>query len=298
MPDKRMRPVVKEEPGAGGAQQQQQQQHGAAAEGHDGQRRRVEEEAQGGAWLQLQLLRTNADALDQVRAMGEQLLQAKAELAELRAEIRIKDAALEAKDAVLQSKDAVIQAKDIALQAKDIALQAKDIALQGKDALLEAAPSNLHSSPADKRGNFLKFSVERAKVTHESGVVGEFAPSMDGSGDQELLELHVHATKVEVVKVRCCAAYGAALLCRLDSSVALACRAAADVAQQLKQLAGHCREAATMHVSNALYKPLPDTRRCDILHANSASYGRKKNDSYSQGGVKSISVTFKGHRVY
>ena len=102
MPDKRMRPIVKEEPGAGGAQQQQQQQqqHGAAAEYRDGQRRRVEEEAQGGAGLLLQLLRTNADAqafavqvLEQARATGEQLLQAKAELAELRAEIRIKEAA-------------------------------------------------------------------------------------------------------------------------------------------------------------------------------------------------------------
>jgi hypothetical protein len=73
---------VKEEPGAGGAQQQQQQQHAVAAGERDGQRRRVEEEAQGGAGLQLQLLRTNADAqafavqgLVQARAMGEHLLR-------------------------------------------------------------------------------------------------------------------------------------------------------------------------------------------------------------------------------
>jgi hypothetical protein len=66
----------------------------------------------------------------------------------------------------------------------------------------------------------------------------------------------------------------------------------------VKQHAGHSLAAATMHVSNALYKPSPDFRRCDILHPNSASYGKRKNDSYSHGGVKSISVTFKGHRVY
>jgi hypothetical protein len=75
------------------------------------------------------------------------------------------------------------------------------------------ALANLHSSPADKRDNFLKFSVERAKVTHESGGASntEFAPSMDGVSDRELLELHVHGNKVQVCKVRCCAAYRAAL---------------------------------------------------------------------------------------
>ena len=45
-----------------GGDQQLQQQHGAAAEERDGQRRSVEEVAQGGAGLQLQLLGMNADA--------------------------------------------------------------------------------------------------------------------------------------------------------------------------------------------------------------------------------------------
>ena len=79
----------------------------------------------GGAGLQLQLLRTNADAqafalqgMERERAMGEQLLEAKAELlqakaqfAELRAEIRIKDAALEAKDIVHKAEVAVLESK-------------------------------------------------------------------------------------------------------------------------------------------------------------------------------------------
>jgi hypothetical protein len=95
MSDKRMRPFVKEKPGA--------------------------------EWL------------EQARAMGEQLLQAKAELAELRAEIRIKDAALEAKGRVHQSE---LEAKDAALQAKDRVHKAEaallEFKLQGKDALLEA----------------------------------------------------------------------------------------------------------------------------------------------------------------
>jgi hypothetical protein len=132
MPDKRMRPIVKEEPGAGGAQQQQQ--HGAAAEGRIGQRRRIQEEAQGGAGLQLQLLMTNADAqafavqgMERERAMGEQLLQAKAELAELRAEIRIKEAAIKAD---LQSRGAALEAELAELRAE---IRIKDAAMEAKD---------------------------------------------------------------------------------------------------------------------------------------------------------------------
>ena len=78
MPDKRMRPIVKQEPGAAGAQERQQ----LTAGERDGQRRRVKEEARrGGLEQQLQSLRANADAqalafqgLPQVRpgAMGEQ----------------------------------------------------------------------------------------------------------------------------------------------------------------------------------------------------------------------------------
>ena len=47
----------------------------------------------GGGWFAVQ-------GLEQARALGEQLLQAKADHAELRAEIRITDAALEAKESV------------------------------------------------------------------------------------------------------------------------------------------------------------------------------------------------------
>ena len=95
MSDKRMRPFVKEKPGA--------------------------------EWL------------EQARAMGEQLLQAKAELAELRAEIRIKNAVLEAKDRIhqaeLEAKDAALQAKDRVHKAEAALLESK---LQSKDTLLEA----------------------------------------------------------------------------------------------------------------------------------------------------------------
>ncbi len=101
-----------------GGDQQLQQQHGAAAEERDGQRRSVEEVAQGGGGLQLQLLGMNADAqvlavqgLEQAGAMGEQLLQAKAEHAELRADIRIIDAALEAKENVFKVGVALLETK-------------------------------------------------------------------------------------------------------------------------------------------------------------------------------------------
>jgi hypothetical protein len=145
------------------------------------------------------------------------------------------------------------------------------------------AASNVRSSPADKRGDSLIFNVERAKVVHEAGVPDlEITPSMDGVSDQELLELHVFETKIQVIKVRCCAA----------------CGAAADFARQVKQIAGHSHAAATMYVRDALFKPSLDSKRCDIQHRNSASYGRKKNDSYSHGGVKSIYVTFKGRHLY
>jgi hypothetical protein len=82
-----MRPIGKGESCANGAQQQQQQkQHGAAVEERDGQRRNLRRRLRGGggggAGLQLQLLRTTADAhafavqgLEQARTMEEQLLR-------------------------------------------------------------------------------------------------------------------------------------------------------------------------------------------------------------------------------
>ena len=127
MPDKRMRPIVKQEPGGGDAQQLQA---AAAATGGSRQRRRGDAGEEGaGAELELQLLRANAEAqafalqgMERERALGEQLLRAKEELlqakvqvAELRAEIRIKDAVhqaqQEAKDAVHKAEVAVLESK-------------------------------------------------------------------------------------------------------------------------------------------------------------------------------------------
>jgi hypothetical protein len=89
-----------------------------------------------------------------VRAMGEELLRLKAQLAGLQADIRVKDAALaaemQAKEAVykaeiaffLQAKEAALQAKEAVhkaeVQAKEAALQAKEAVLQSKDAVIEA----------------------------------------------------------------------------------------------------------------------------------------------------------------
>jgi hypothetical protein len=160
MSDKRMRPIVKLEPGGGDAQEQQA---AAAATGGSRQRRRVdlgEEEA--GAELQLQLLSANAEAqafalqgIERERALGEQLLQreralgeellkakedilqAKAQVAELRAEIRIRDAALEAKDKAIKATapapapalggSAAVSAEDPKVLALSHALEALDV---------------------------------------------------------------------------------------------------------------------------------------------------------------------------
>jgi hypothetical protein len=127
MPEKRMRPIVKQETGCDCAQEPPQQQAATAAGERDGQHDRVEDE--GGAELGLKLLRVNVEvqaiALQWVkmeRAMAEQLLQEKAQVAELRAEIRIRDAALEAKDATHKAKFALIESE---LQSKEAALQAQ-----------------------------------------------------------------------------------------------------------------------------------------------------------------------------
>jgi hypothetical protein len=107
MPNKRMRPIVKQEPSGDGAQALPQQQQGAELGEREGQRRRGGEEGRAELEVQLQLLSANAGAqafalqgMERERLMGEALLQAKAQVAELLAEIRIKEAALEAKDAV------------------------------------------------------------------------------------------------------------------------------------------------------------------------------------------------------
>ena len=64
MPDKRMRPIVKQEPGADGAQELQQQQEAVAGETQrEGRRRRGDMGEEGaGTELEVQLLRANAEA--------------------------------------------------------------------------------------------------------------------------------------------------------------------------------------------------------------------------------------------
>ncbi len=156
MPDKRMRPIVKQEPGSDGAQElPQPQQAAAAAAGEREGRRRRGDMGEEGAELELevQLLRENAEAqafalqgMERAMAMGEELLHAKVQVAELRAEIRIKDAALESevrsREAALQAKDAVHKAHvallESKLQSKDDALEAKDAVLRSKDSIIEA----------------------------------------------------------------------------------------------------------------------------------------------------------------
>ncbi len=153
MPDKRMR-IVKQEPGASSAQELPQQQQAEAAAGERvGQQRRVEDE--GGADIGMQLLRANAgvhafalQSMERERAMGEELLQSKAQVAELRAEIRIKDVMLQAKDAALEAKDSVHKAEVALLQSK---LQSKEAALQDGHLGRYAAPGkHLVSAPYPK----------------------------------------------------------------------------------------------------------------------------------------------------
>ena len=79
MPDKRMRPIVKQEPGADGAQELQQQQEAAGETQREGRRRRGDMGEEGaGTELEMQLLRANAEAqafalqgMERERAMGE-----------------------------------------------------------------------------------------------------------------------------------------------------------------------------------------------------------------------------------
>jgi hypothetical protein len=93
MPDKRMRPIVKQEPGADGAQElppppEAAAAAAAAAREREGRRRRGDMGEEGaGTELEVQLLRANAEAqafalqgMERERAMAEQLLQAKEQL--------------------------------------------------------------------------------------------------------------------------------------------------------------------------------------------------------------------------
>ena len=133
----RMRPVVKLEDGeveGHGAEGVQEE----AGAGRAVQRRRVGE---AGDADEARLLRLNMEAQAQpmqgvewTRVLGEELLQAKARVAELAAEKAQLAAELkmrsEALRTIIQSKDAVIQSKDAVLQGKDLMLQAKDSELR------------------------------------------------------------------------------------------------------------------------------------------------------------------------
>jgi TPR repeat protein len=133
-----MRPVVKIEDGEGEGQGAEGLQEEAGA-GRAVQRRRVGE-AGDAVWDEAQLLRLSMEAqaqaiqgMERARVLGEELLQAKARVAELAAEGKIRDEALHAKEALLLSKDVVIHSKDALLQAQAREMQTKDLLLQAKD---------------------------------------------------------------------------------------------------------------------------------------------------------------------
>jgi hypothetical protein len=149
MPDKRMRPIVKQEPGTDGAQElPKAAATGAGERESDGQHHdRVEDER--GVVPGLRLLRANAEVqavalqwMERERAMEEELLQSKAHVAQLLAQIRIKDAALESEVRSREAKDAVHKAHVVLLESKllskDDALEAKDAAHKAKVAILES----------------------------------------------------------------------------------------------------------------------------------------------------------------
>ncbi len=131
MPGKRMRQLIKEEPG------EVQWVHPldcpaevAEVQERDSRQRRNVEEGSGGSEFELRLMRANAETqafafqqMEHVRAMGEELLQTKKEMAELRAEIQAKEAAFKAE---LQIKDAAMQMNAAVLQSNNAVIEAKD----------------------------------------------------------------------------------------------------------------------------------------------------------------------------
>ena len=126
--NKRMRQAIKLEPGAAG--------HAAGAE-EEGVAQRVQIlpevlHAGGGEMaageINSRLLRANVDAqafafqaMEQARMTGEELLQAKVQIAELKAEIRIKEALLHAKDAEVTRLHATMQRRDGEMSAPLVA---------------------------------------------------------------------------------------------------------------------------------------------------------------------------------
>ena len=160
---KSMRPVVKledgevEGQGAEGAQEE-------AGAGRAVQRRRVGEAGDADEarllWLNMELQAQAIQGVERARVLGEELLQAKARVAELAAEkaqlaaeLKMRDEALrsiiQSKDAVIQSKEDQLQSKDIIVQSKDAVLQAQGREMQGKDLLLQAKDSELRLLHAD-----------------------------------------------------------------------------------------------------------------------------------------------------
>jgi TPR repeat protein len=91
--------------------------------------------------------------VEQTRVLGEELLQAKArvaqlaaEKAQLAAELKMRDDALQAKEVLLQT---IINSKDEAIGAKHTLPQANESLLLSKDALLQAKDSELRLLHAD-----------------------------------------------------------------------------------------------------------------------------------------------------
>ena len=183
MSDKRMRPIVKLEPGGGDAQEQQA---AAAATGGSRQRRRGdvgEPEEGAGAELELEVqrLRANAEAqafafreMERVRRMGEELLRLKAQLAGLQADMRVKDAALAAEVLVMEAaqrpKEAALQARAAAHKAEfAFLLQSNEAAQQARDAVVLSTALFPYSSDAAHRAPFVLLSPDRLTVTRTSG---------------------------------------------------------------------------------------------------------------------------------
>jgi TPR repeat protein len=153
---KSMRPVVKLEDGEAKGQEAEGMQEEAGA-GRAVQRRRVGEAGDADEarllWLNMEAQAQAIQGLEQARVLGEELLQAKARVAELAAELKMRDEALrsiiQSKDAVIQSKDDQLQSKDAVLQAQGREMHSKDALLQAKDLLLQAQDSELRLLHAD-----------------------------------------------------------------------------------------------------------------------------------------------------
>jgi TPR repeat protein len=133
---KSMRPVVKLEDGEAKGQEAEGLQEEAGAV-RAVQRRRVGEAGDADEarllWLNMEAQAQAIQGVERARVLGEELLQAKARVAELAAEKAQLAAELKMRDEALRS---IIQSKDDQLQSKDALLQAKDLLLQAKDSEL------------------------------------------------------------------------------------------------------------------------------------------------------------------